>query len=103
MPKRLTIDPLDVHLELGCEKLGTDFDINEFQEIPVNELINVDTVIAERWLEDMPFLNDDFQPSSGDAAYGPLKRPFKGTMDVADICGPLEFMVLQLKFNTNTK
>ena len=79
--------------------LNNEFDINEFPSIPANELVNVDVVIAERWLEDNPFPNDDPR----DEFYKPIENLHKCNDEESIPCGPLNLMVLQLKFDTKSR
>ena len=103
MPKILVIDPSDVHLELACqEKFLRHYEVNEFLNIPSYELVNVHAIIAQRWLEDKPFLYDDVQQYSSHEVCISIARP-KSINKNSIACGPLEFMVLQLKLDTKSR
>ena len=89
-----------MHLSLVPKNaLKNEFDIDEFPSIPANELVNVDVVIAERWLEENPFPNEDPR----DDVYKPLENLHKCNDDDSIPCGPLNVMVLQLKFKTKSR
>ena len=99
----MVIDPIDLHLYLKRrEQFVKDFEINEFENIPTYELVNVQAVIAQRWLEDKPIFQDDVQQYSKTDFYNSASR-FKGINENCIPCGPLEFMVLQLKFDTKSR
>ena len=79
--------------------LDKDYDLNEFHIIPANELVNVVVIIGERWLEDNPFPTDDIQDNVCKA----IECLNKGNTESNNPPGPLNYMVLQLKFNTKAR
>ena len=84
---------------MATNALNNEFDIDEFQSIPAYELVNVDVVIAERWLEENPFPIEDHR----DDVYKHIENIHQCNDYDSIPCGPLNLMVLQLKFNTKSR
>ena len=69
--------------------------------VPAYEILNIDARISGRWLEDKVFLNDDQQkPATNDI--NQLSETEIPVLERSQ-CGPLEFMVLQLKLDSSTR
>ena len=69
--------------------------------MPAYEILNIDARISGRWLEDKVFLNDDQQKPATDDC-NQLSETQLPVLERSQ-CGPLEFMVLQLKLDSSTR
>ena len=69
--------------------------------MPAYEILNIDARISGRWLEDKVFLNDDQQKPATDDS-NQLSETGIPVLERSQ-CGPLEFMVLQLKLDSSTR
>ena len=97
IPKKICIEPNDIDIQLMHEtSLTKDFDGADFNSIPSNELVNIEILVKERWLEENPHLTAD----SNDE----IKKDSVNQSSVKEEslpCGPLENFVMQIKFCDN--
>ena len=97
LPKKICIVPTDIDILLVHETtLTKDFDGADFNSIPPNELVNIEILVKERWLEENPHLTAD----SNDE----IKKDSVNQSSVKEEslpCGPLENFVMQIKFCDN--
>ena len=97
VPKKMCIEPIDIELQLLHEtNIAQDFDGYFFDIIPSNELVNIDVLVEERWLEDNPYLSSEFKDELKF-----IRVKSKIADEKALVCGPLENLVLQIKFCDN--
>ena len=102
LPKKISLDPCAIEF-VSSEKQQpyTAFSINDLDSVPAYEILNIDARVSGRWLEDKVFLNDDQQKPGTDDC-NQLRETEIPVLEKAQ-CGPLEFMVLQLKLDSSTR
>ena len=94
IPKKMCIESTDVDLHLVHEPLSrNDYEADDFDFIPSNEVVNIDVPVEERWLEDNPRLNMEL---NDDLSIFRVNQ--NSTHKESVPCGPLETFVLQIKF-----
>ena len=97
LPKKICIEPADIDIQLVHETtLAKDFDGADFNSIPSNELVNIEILVKERWLEENPHLsadsNDEMKNDSANQ---------NSVNEESHPCGPLENFIMQIKFCDN--
>ena len=102
LPKKISLDPCAIDfVPSGKQQQPTAFSIDDLDSVPAYEILNIDARISGRWLEDKVFLNDDQQKPATDDS-NQLSETEIPVLERSQ-CGPLEFMVLQLKLDSSTR
>ena len=102
LPKKISIDPCAIDfVPSEKQQQPTAFSLDDLDSVPAYEILNVDARISGRWLEDRVFLSDDQQKFATDDC-NQLSQTEIPVVERSQ-CGPLEFMVLQLKLESSTR
>ena len=102
LPKKISLDPCAIDfVPSEKQQQHTAFSIDDLDSVPSYEILNIDARISGRWLEDKVFLNDDQQKPATDDC-NQLSETQIPVLERSQ-CGPLEFMVLQLKLESSTR
>ena len=94
----MCIEPPNIKIEMvNDSSISRDFDGLEFNFIPSHELVNIDIVVAERWLE-----NDSHLTSESNEEPNHIMVNQNDTEFDMLPCGPLKNLVMQIKFCETT-